>query len=241
VVRLKRTLTPAALSVLTRKMEPRASVRVVFAKDPGGRLGWWGVWIDSTRDSRRTLFDDWSAEIAGRIYRDRRVAAAPDLSGIAVATRARDLSGLAAGESVAAWPRPSNVYVQALPPVLKKRVEQGAATVGLGMSHWRTPSLGGIQAPIVVFRVKDAPKFWKEFDSGCLARWIFGMPRTEVGSSGPASYFGFFMTVTSRSGTWVETAAFAPNETITEISRSAARVEGRRERGKFDRVCRSKP
>jgi hypothetical protein len=222
-VRLRQSWTAQVLPTLTRRIEPNGTDTVTPVHRPDGRHGWWFVWSDPTRNRRAALLDVWTAEIVTRLYRDRRAGPAPDVSGIAIVTRAAFFSGFARGESTFEWPRPSRRYVQGDTRHLMDRVRDEATRLGLRVLVFRIPQLGGILAPVVALRVSNAARFGHWFDPGCLASWVLGYPKLHPrGGSGPSPFFGYFVTIEQASGAWLQSTAFAPYETYTQLSNKAA-------------------
>jgi hypothetical protein len=231
-VDLRSPWTPASLVRVTRLITNESSLRVQLVQRPGGKPGWWAVWSDPTRSRRRTLFDAWTGEIAARLYRDHRSTLSPVLSGIGVATRDPESTPpLAGGEAVSAWPRPAHVYLQETASKLAAQSRLRAARVGLRIERFRAPTLGGMEAPLVWAQVTKSKKFARLYEPGCVADWVLGFPDVRpVGASGLDPYFGFFLTIVSKNGAWLQSTAFAPYEAITELSKRATRYVARQER-----------
>jgi hypothetical protein len=226
-VHLTRSWTPEALLSATKLVEGESAANVAVVQRPDGRRGWWAVWSDTSRSQKKQLFDVWTAELVARLYRDRRTRSSPRLTGIALATPdPKRAPGLAGGELVRLWPPPSTVYLQQTASQLVPRIRARAARIGLRLEQFRMPRLDGIAAPIVVVRVVNEHAFAHAFDPGCLPVWVVGNPNVDpVGASGPAPFFGYYFTLLSTTGAWLQTTAFVPYTTDTQLSPTAAAIE----------------
>ena len=242
-VRLTRNWTPAVLEGLTRRLDTNPLTSVAWLNHPSGRRGWWIVWSDPTRSRSVALGDVWTAEIAARLYRDRRERSAPGVSGIAIATRAPSFAGARAGETTAEWPRPALTYVQGRGEAVRDHVSKAATRLGLRLVSFRLPRLDGMLAPVVHLRVGDEARFERSFNPACLPGWVFGSPTTRPsGGAGPTPYFGYLLSITGFSGRWLQSTAFVPYEVETQLSSRAAKRLRRLTRGQRGvGVCPHRP
>jgi hypothetical protein len=216
---LSRSWTPAILTQITDRIDPRrgVSVKPVYLRHvpPGSPKGWWFRWNDPTRNSQaQGMLDYWTAQIVGRLYQARRVQSAPKLSGIQLQTQVPSTdTDWSAGENSHWWTGAPS-YLETRPAALRSRIQERAASLGLRIRSLRIPRLDGILAPVITLQVSDEARFKRWYAPGCAEGWIVG-PRADTNGS---PYFGFFLTVDDASGNWLGSVAASPQGGDSEES-----------------------